>query len=334
MGSTLSLQLNNNVITVINRYGTLFLFIFGIVGNLLSVYIFSRTHLRRSACVLCLLLSSCFNILILIFGTLLRCLIGYNIDLTYNSPVFCAIRYYVIYVSQSASVWLIVLACFDRYLSSSLNILRRRWMNIKRTYSITFCILILSLLAYIEIFFCFAASVQTQGECMIKDKSCSFVETISYLVLNSFLPSILMLGFGTAMLMNIKQSHQRTLNGLMNKIDRRDKQLIYMLLLQVASIVLCMFPLSIMKVYLSLTGSKMKSANRIHREQFAYQVSVVISYINPSGMFFLHTLHGKLFRVELFRLFHCLWQHDERNRWKQQTLHIIRDHRIHPVNRF
>jgi hypothetical protein len=73
---------------------------------------------------------------------------------------------------------------------------------------------------------------------MVKDQVCSFVDTANFLIFNSFLPPSLMLGFGIAMLMNIKQSRQRVGHihsyiGPINKINRREKQLISMLLLQV-----------------------------------------------------------------------------------------------------
>ena len=46
-------------------------------------------------------ISSLFNIITLIFGVFLRCLIGYDIDLTYNSLVFCKIRFYFIFTERA-----------------------------------------------------------------------------------------------------------------------------------------------------------------------------------------------------------------------------------------
>ena len=238
MGGIAPSRLATIGVSSMNRYGILFLFIIGILGNCLNLYIFSRRHLRQNTCVLCLLISSLLNLITLVFGVFFRCLIGYGVDLTYNSSIFCKIRYYFIYVSQSASLWLIVFACIDRYLSSSSNIIRRRWINRKRTYHIIFCILIISLLSYTEVFYCFEASFITNGICSTKDQFCSFVDTANFLIFNSFLPPSLMLGFGAAMLMNIKHSRQRV--GInqsyprpINTINRRDKQLIPMLCLQV-----------------------------------------------------------------------------------------------------
>jgi len=225
-------------LSAMNRYGLLFLFITGILGNSLNVYVFSRTHFRQNFCVLCLLISSCLNLITVIFGVLIRSLISYNIDWTYNSPILCKLRYYFIYVSKSASLWLIVFACIDRYLSSSLNILHRQWMTRKKINRIIFSILLLCLVSYTEVFYCMEASFITNGFCMIRDQMCLFIDTTSFLIFNSFLPPSLMLGFGIAMLMNIKHSRQRvgdiqTSIKPINKINRRDKQLISMLLVQV-----------------------------------------------------------------------------------------------------
>lgn len=64
-----------------------------------------------------------------------------------------------------------------------------------------------------------------------------------------------------------------------------------------------MFPIAIMKFYLSVTVFLNKSNDEINYETFAYQITIVISYINSRGMFFIYTLRRKLFRDELIRLF-------------------------------
>ncbi|CAF2350855.1 unnamed protein product [Rotaria sp. Silwood2] len=323
-------------VSALNRYGVLCLLIIGTLGNLLNVYVFSRPHLRHNTCVLCLLLSSLLNFLVLIFGVFIRCLIGYNLDLTYNSSIFCKIRHYVIYVSQSVSLWLIVLACFDRYLLSSSNIVRRQWTNQQNTFFITLCVFILTSLSYIEVFYCFEASLITNNICSAKNQLCSYIDTANVLIFNSFLPPSLMLGFGAATLINIKQSHQRvediqSCSRPIHRINRRDKQLMSILLLEVALIVLSMTPITITKFYLAATSLLKKSQRQINNEYFVYQFSVAVSYINSSGMFFIYTLRGKLFRIELIRLFHRLLFCHRQNQLRQRTPHIAE---IHPIERF
>jgi hypothetical protein len=223
---------------IINRYALLMICILGFAGNTINMYIFSRPNLRQNTCVLYLLSTSFLNIITLIFGAFIRCLSSYNIDLTYKSPIFCKIRFYLTYASQSASLWLLVFACIDRYLCSSTNIQYRRWLTRQNTYRVIMCIFIFTAISYLQICHCFDASIVTNGICTIRDQTCSFVDTVSFILFNSFLPPSLMLAFGIAMLKNIKRSRRRiedifTCTMPMKKINRRDKQLISILLLQV-----------------------------------------------------------------------------------------------------
>ena len=92
-----------------------------------------------------------------------------------------------------------------------------------------------------------------------------------------------------------------------------------------------MFPIAVIKFYLSVTTSIKKSNEQTDNEYFAYQVSIAISYINSSGTFFIYTLRGKLFRIEIIRLFHRLLCWKQQNLVRQQVPHIAR---IHPIKRF
>jgi len=74
-----------------------------------------------------------------------------------------------------------------------------------------------------------------------------------------------------------------------------------------------MFPIVVMKLYLSITVFITKSNDQANIEYIAYQVSISVSYINSSGMFFIYTLRGKLFRDELIRLFYRLFCYSHPN---------------------
>ena len=323
MGNLSTSALATTGVSIINRYVLLFVCIMGFVGNSLNVYIFTRPNLRQNTCVIYLLITSLLNIMTLFFGASVRCLTSYGYDLTLKAPVFCKIRFYLTYVTQSAALWLLVFACFDRYLSSSMNIQRRRWLNREKTYRIILCVLIFTSLSYTQMFYCFDTTTNTAGSCTFRNQMCSFIDTASFLIFNSFLPPSLMFGFGVAMLMNIKQSRQRiedvfTGTGLTPKINRRDRQLISVLLLQVrffelreisvglffsqvALVLLCMFPIAAMKLYLSVSIHTKKSTDQTNIDNFTYQFTAILTYVDASALFFIYTLYGKIFRLELFR---------------------------------
>ncbi len=66
-----------------------------------------------------------------------------------------------------------------------------------------------------------------------------------------------------------------------------------------------------------------KSNEQIDHESFAYQVSITVSYINSSGIFFIYTLRGKLFRDELIRLFYWYYHHQKILRQRIARIHLI-----------
>jgi len=86
-----------------------------------------------------------------------------------------------------------------------------------------------------------------------------------------------------------------------------------------------------MKFYLAITILIKKSNDQINNDHFAYQVTIAISYINSTGMFFIYTLRGKLFRDELIRLFYRLVCYYHQNILHQRVVHISG---IHPIERF
>ncbi|CAF4435957.1 unnamed protein product [Didymodactylos carnosus] len=87
------------------------------------------------------------------------------------------------------------------------------------------------------------------------------------------------------------------------KIRQRDLQIITMLLVQVLTITICVLPISIYKLYQTLTMSMTtKSPLRLAIEGLIFQFTVLVSYINGSIIFLTYTLSGKIFRQELLRM--------------------------------
>lgn len=117
---------------------------------------------------------------------------------------------------------------------SSIDNIRRRWFNRAKIYRIIFSVLLFSSAIYSEVFYCYEASYVINDYCLIKNQICSFIDTANFLIFNICFPPSLMLDFSVAMLMNIKQTRQRVEHiQTINRINRRDKQLMSMLLVQV-----------------------------------------------------------------------------------------------------
>ncbi|CAF1219279.1 unnamed protein product, partial [Didymodactylos carnosus] len=74
-------------------------------------------------------------------------------------------------------------------------------------------------------------------------------------------------------------------------------------LLRVLTVTICILPISLSKLYQTLTMSMTtKSPLRLAIEGFTFQSAAIVSYINNSVIFFIYTLSGKIFRQELLRI--------------------------------
>lgn len=87
-------------ISLIGRYLNIylgsFMFIAGILGSSINIWLFTRHYFRKSPCTKFILTSSIFDIIHLIVALLLRILAeGFNIDPASSSVIGCRTRYYL-----------------------------------------------------------------------------------------------------------------------------------------------------------------------------------------------------------------------------------------------
>jgi hypothetical protein len=117
------IKILNNIAVYIYRYGNLFLYILGNIGNLLSMIILFRKSWRKNVCIfyfnICLLLSSIYlnsTILGFIF------LIGFNINVQNSSVILCKFFYFLTFFISTLFPTVLILASIDRLFISSQNI--------------------------------------------------------------------------------------------------------------------------------------------------------------------------------------------------------------------
>ncbi|CAF3701685.1 unnamed protein product, partial [Rotaria sordida] len=65
-----------------NRYFSIFIFLFGTIGNILNCFVLSQSTLRLNPCAYLFLISSIANMISIIFGLTTRILAGWNMGLT------------------------------------------------------------------------------------------------------------------------------------------------------------------------------------------------------------------------------------------------------------
>ncbi|CAF3713833.1 unnamed protein product [Rotaria sordida] len=195
----------DNISTQFNRYVSILIFLFGVVGNILNILVLSQRALRSNSCAWIFLASSIANLISILFGLTTRIISGWTTDPIDNIGWACKLRAFVVFSTRTIASWLIVLATVDRWLSSSTNVHRRQKSTLKNVQRWTTIIVILSILLYAQQLYCYEANlIDTPLRCYV-----------------------LMILFGLLTISNVRQSQNRVhalqlpnINSIMNKSSK------------------------------------------------------------------------------------------------------------------
>ena len=117
---SLTITMLDLITEIFSRYCLIVLLLLGITGLILNTLIFTRKIFRQNSCVHYFLASTVANYFVVFFILPSRVLSdGYYIDPGQYNLFYCKLRFYVYFTAKSLSSWFIVLACFDRKMSSS-----------------------------------------------------------------------------------------------------------------------------------------------------------------------------------------------------------------------
>ena len=284
----------NNIVIQFNRYAPIPILIFGLIGNTLNILIFTRRSLVKNPCTIYFLSSTVVNINVLFFGCVIRSLRdGFHIDPMSTSLPFCRFRYYILHCSMVLSSWFTVLAGIDRYCISCRDHQRRQLSNRRYArYSVLLTTLI-CLALYSHVLGLFRIEqLQTGPECYARIGIYRIFYDFLYFATFSFTPPILMIFIGLATFRNIHHSRMRVNpNGIPlpngTQLNKRDRQLISMLLVQLVAIVICTLPIAIQKLYTTFTANLTKSAYRLATETLIVQITRQLLFLNSSTSFYV-----------------------------------------------
>jgi hypothetical protein len=275
--------------------------ILGTIGNILNLYIFTRRTLLRSACTLYLLAASIDNILVIYINLLTRVLAGgFSIDVTIISNFMCKSRYYFGYVCFAVSPYLFILACFDRYCSSSTSATRRSWSNKKLAKRLILGAIILACVLYSHMAIFFEITISgTKASCYTRPGIYNTFYRIFYLVVYCMLPSVCMGVLCILTLRNIRQQSNRVRPALSTGNDtlrRIDRQMIQMLFSQVLTQLVCILPFAT----ISLVALFIDTTSVIYT--FFNQMFILPLFVSYTTSFYVFTISSRVYRQELFKL--------------------------------
>jgi hypothetical protein len=309
----------------INRYFALLIFFFGIIGNVLNIFILTQRSLRSIPCIFLFLISSIANIISILFGLTPRILSSWQLDLTETDDILCKLRAFIMFSSRTVALWLIMLATIDRWIISSSNHHYRKLSSLKNAQRGTLIISIISILLYMQMLFCYKANLtNTPLKCYGKTPACRLLTDLTYACVTVLLPLILMTTFGFMTISNVRVSRQsidsQTTNTvkysnkesliLLKRQKRRwkkvDRYLCRMLLLQVILFIVLTLPQAIHKLYFTIASNKYQSSIEYDFVRFLYGFELLLPYIESALPFYIYILTGgKVFRKALKKLILC-----------------------------
>ncbi|CAF4176701.1 unnamed protein product, partial [Rotaria sordida] len=200
----------DNISTQFNRYASVLILLFGVVGNILNILVLSQRALRSNSCAWIFLASSIANLISILFGLTTRIISGWTTDPIDHIGWACKLRAFVVFSTRTIASWLIVLATVDRWLSSSTNVHRRQKSTLKNAQRWTTTIIILSILLYAQQLYCYEANlIDTPLKCYGKTDACRFITDSSFAVITILFPLVLMILFGLLTISNVRQSQRR-----------------------------------------------------------------------------------------------------------------------------
>jgi hypothetical protein len=311
------------ITTQLNRYLTLFIFIFGIIGNILNILALSQRTLRFNPCAYLFLISSISNFISILSGLTSRILSGWSFDLTDTNRYYCKWRAFVMLTSRTIAFWLIIFAIIDRWILSLHNVQHRQMSTLKNVQYSSLFIIILSILLYLHTIYCYESNLlDTPMKCYGKTISCRLLTDLTYACFTILIPLILTIIFGFFTVSNIRHTHNNISSRNMSIIkynknnvsvliyeqkrrwQKTDRYLCRMLFLQVILLMCLTLPQTIHKLYLTLIVDEQTSEVKFALNQFLYNFDSLLSYIASGMPFYIYTLTGgKVFRKALKKLF-------------------------------
>ena len=293
-----------HILSEINFYFGMFIFIFGIVGNILNILILSQRPLRSNPCVAIFLASSTAGIIAILSGLTSRVLSGATVDLSSTINWICKLRGFILFASRAATFWLIMLATMDRWVLSSTNVHRRNMSSMKNSLRGIMIISVSSIVIHSQLFYCYEANlIGTPLKCFTRNIGCRLMNDLTFAIIAILFPLIFIAIFGWMTIINMRhtrgrvepmtvENHSKKINGNLQRSKKIDQHLLFMLFVQVILLALFTLPLAIQKLYATLTMNIPKSAVRVTIEDFIYQVALIFTYFAAGMPFYVNTLSG------------------------------------------
>ncbi|CAF3852293.1 unnamed protein product [Adineta steineri] len=289
----------------------------GTAGHLMSIYVFTRPTLRSNPCSMYFLAATIVGLVNTCYTLPMRMIQSAfaDTDPGAHSSLFCKIIWFTLYSIRGLCPWLIVLACCDRYLSSSTSIGKRAWSSIYVAKRIIPLTIFIGFLVYIHVPIYFdidtIPAIQ-KSTCSPSGPPGMYSIILSFLNLIYFglSPSLCMLLFGILTLRNTQRSKRLVARSSTTPEDKTNRNhwkinrhILRMLFLQVLVYSGTGLAFSIAMILIAINANQPKNVFQLAQDNMTIAAIGMFSNNGPCLSFYLFTLSSTLFRKELKKLF-------------------------------
>jgi hypothetical protein len=263
----------------ITIYGGLITFVFGIIGDLLTLIVFlSLETFRQSSCAFYLITMSFVNIGQLLFGLFSRILItGFTIDWTISSLVYCKFRLTCLQLCALISYACLCLATIDQYFATCTRVRWQQWSNIKIAHRLIILSITVSILLLIPYPIFLDHVKLATGIISCNMNNIIMLQYRNYFVvlfMLGYIPDLITVIFGILAYRNVQHIAYRTVPLVRRELD---KQLTTMVLVQVVINFFTNIPfVTVVAVMYATTNITNPVLTNIL--QFIYSIAFIIFY--------------------------------------------------------
>ncbi|CAF3898942.1 unnamed protein product, partial [Adineta steineri] len=257
-----------NIMEQIIIYGGILLVALGVLGNGMNFFMFSsvRTY-RTTPTAFYFTVESIFNIMSITVNLIPRMVsFAFGVDLTQVSVIWCKLREVILSISMAIPIICTCLSTIDQFFVTSPSASLRRLSKKQLAHRIVFVIIVFFVLHSISIYY-FYGILPIINVCLSSNWVFAVYYTLFIIVINTAIPILVIATFGYLTYRNIRRT-------VALAEQHADRQLVKMVLIQVALVVICIAPVGIYNAYSLITYGVVKSPNR---QAIEYSTSLLVT---------------------------------------------------------
>ncbi|CAF1193915.1 unnamed protein product [Adineta ricciae] len=317
---TLSIILST-IQTQISRYFISTALAFGIIGSLLNILLFSHKRYRNNSCCIYFITASIGMLVAMCFGLVPSI---YSVD--HPNPAntinaICQLRNYFGQCGTMTYRWSLIMACLDRYASSSYSVRLRAFakshiaVRVSLTIASIWIIVPIHNFIYLNII---------DGQCIWFPAGSAIYNSMMIVVAGGLVPITTMITCGILIRNNLKHKREIRRSKVQSmKENARDRQTLIMLVIQIICYMILTLPCVLNVIYSAFTFYVANKTNdRIAIDSFLEFMSEALAYTYSTSSFYLYTLSSPSFREHFIKITYSIF--------KRLNQYHTRFHRIAP----